>query len=57
MALEETGFCWECGLPIKAGLFCPQPKKCEAKYQRKQLHKKKILFGRRANYGAVGSTH
>jgi hypothetical protein len=52
----STGFCWKCGRVIALGLlFCPGPKKCEEQYKRAQ--EAGIKKGRRAGYGAAGSTH
>lgn len=50
--MEETGFCWKCGLPTK-GLFCN--KKHEEQYNRKQENQ--IKKGKRKGYGVAGSTH
>lgn len=56
MALEPTGFCWNCGRQISEGLlFCPAPKKCENQYKKKQTAG--IRQGKRAGYGAAGSMH
>ena len=55
MSLEVTGFCWGCGA-VCQGLFCdPKKKKCKEKYERKQVAG--IMKGKRAGYGAAGSTH
>jgi len=51
--MEETGFCWNEGKPIKQGLFCD--KKCERQYEMKQ--ERLIKKGKKAGYGLAGSTH
>ncbi len=53
--MEHTGFCWKCGLPIKQGLFCAKPKKCEDQYYRGQ--ERQVKKGKKAGYGLAGSTH
>ena len=50
--IEKTGYCWSCGLLCK-DLFCNE--KCERKYNRD--HPDKTMKGKRAGYGATGSTH
>ena len=49
--LEQTGFCWSCGLLCEE-LFCDD--KCEKSYNRKQGLQNKIKTGKRANYGVTG---
>lgn len=51
--IEKTGFCWKCGLPVKTGLFCN--KKHQEQYERAE--ERKIIRGKKAGYGARGSTH
>ena len=56
MPLERTGFCWNDGLPIsKDGLFCNM--KCKEAYDRRQRQDSAIKRGKKASYGAAGSTH
>ena len=58
MGIYETGYCWNCGRAILKGLFC-EKRHCKAAYERKigvaRSHAEKT--GKRAGYGAVGSTH
>jgi hypothetical protein len=58
MSIEPTGFCWNCGRMLlnRTDLFCPKwERKCEASYQKEQ--NRQIKKGKRAGYGATGSTH
>lgn len=50
-----TGFCWECGRPCKANLFCND--KHKQKYEAKQRREQNKYNGKRAGYGVTGSTH
>jgi hypothetical protein len=51
--MEKTGFCWKCGLPCGDKLFCN--KKHQDQYERSQ--DRQIIKGKKAGYGATGSTH
>jgi len=54
--LQQTGFCWECGLPTD-GLFCKSV--CQRKYERryKKSQEDAVKEGHRRGYGLKGSTH
>lgn len=56
MELEVTGFCWNCGRACD-GLFCDP--RCRLRHERKAAiqENRQTRKGKRAGYGAAGSTH